>query len=67
VYWDNGSNGVVWVSLVQELQGAFTFTHTASSGIVRSSQYKFYYLAINQQGVGAASAISTIEASSKPN
>lgn len=47
VYWDNGSNANQWVVLVEETS-SFTFTFIESSGIVRASYFKFYYLAVNQ-------------------
>jgi hypothetical protein len=36
------------------------------TGIIRSYYYKFWYLAINQHGVGARSESTEIQASAKP-
>jgi hypothetical protein len=55
IYWDNGGNGQNWVLLFTETLGFYTFNSTVTNGIIRSNFYKFYYVAVNQQGVGAAS------------
>ena len=55
IYWDNGSNGQNWVLLLTEVLGSYTFKGTVTNGITRSKLYKFYYVAVNEQGDGAAS------------
>ena len=58
--------GTEWVLLVQEVTPAFTFSFVKAIGVDRSSYYMFKYLAVNQQGEGAFSAITSIQASAKP-
>lgn len=68
VYWDNGSSGEQWVVLVEEhSEDLLTFSHTEKTGIIRAAFYQFYYIAVNQQGYGQPSQITTIQATSRPS
>lgn len=67
VYWDNGSQGDQWVVLYSEQTPDFTFTYIEKVGIVRAQYYQFYYIAVNQHGLGAQSPISQIQATSRPS
>jgi hypothetical protein len=67
VYWNDGGevdgnewvlfdfNDFDWVLLVKEDSDNFTFEYLIDTGIIRSNYYKFWYLAINQHGVGVMS------------
>jgi len=58
--------GTEWVLFTTQEASSATFEFIESSGIIRSEFYKFKYLAINPQGVGEFSDVTTIQASARP-
>lgn len=66
LYWDSGTSGATWTSLVGEAIVSTATTYTVSTGITSGSDYQFKLKSKNVHGWGDYSSVTTVTASSVP-
>jgi large repetitive protein len=67
LYWDAGSSGASFVSLVGETSDSLATTFTVTTGVTEGGSYQFKVRAKNIHGFGSFSSVATIVASSVPD
>lgn len=67
LYWDAGTDGASFVSLVGESSDSLTTSFTVSSGITEGEDYQFKVRAKNVHGWGDFSSVATLVPSSVPD
>jgi len=67
LYWDSGSDGLSYTSLVGELSLSTSVTYTISTGITEGEDYKFKVRAQNIHGWGSFSDPLTVTAATTPD
>lgn len=66
--WDAGTNGVSYTNIVNSTSAVTTSAIiTEEMGLVSGTLYRFRYRAVNQQGAGAYSSVSSIYAATAPS
>lgn len=67
LYWDAGSSGASFVSLVGESSDSTATSYTVSTGITEGNDYQFKVRAKNVHGYGDFSSVVTLVPSSVPD
>lgn len=67
LYWDAGTSGASFVSLVGESSDSLATSLTVTTGVSEGGSYQFKVRAKNIHGYGSFSSVATLVASSKPD